>query len=239
MKWFFITVLLPLHIFSVEPFFALFDPPKGWLISDPSKYEVGVKVTLVASKKRLFTPSLTLSIEKIGSATIEDYTRALEKIYQQDTFLKLGTFETTAGKSHLFQIDRESGWGQIRVLQAITLQKQYAVIQTGVCLKKEFLDYHQLFLKTFKTLHTYPSIEASCPHLSIKEKIDPIRKCWKKLCTTSKDSKETLFASPFFQNNQWKPFVKYVETTLEFQGTSWQFLATNYLRETLFSENSE
>ncbi|MCB1109817.1 MAG: hypothetical protein KDK64_02460 [Chlamydiia bacterium] len=236
MKWL-TLILLPLSLIATEPFFTLIDPPSHWLISDPSKYEKGIKVTFIASKKKMFTPSLTLSTEKVGNATVEDYTHALEKIYHGKTFQKLGTFETAVGTGHLFQIDQKSQWGDIRLLQAFVLHDGYALIQTGACLRKEFLNVHEDYLKTFKSLRVTPSLVESCHDAKLQKKIEALTKCWHKLCGSSKEAPETLFASSFFQTNQWKPLVNYVEKALASEGKCWQFLALKHIQETLLMEN--
>ncbi|MCB1107207.1 MAG: hypothetical protein KDK76_03835 [Chlamydiia bacterium] len=230
-------LLIPCLLFTSEPFFTFVDPPKEWLISDPSKYEEGVKVAFIASKQKVFTPSITLTIENVGKATMDDYVQALKRIYQADEFQELGIFTTSVGVAHLFQIDRNAQWGQMRLLQAITLYKGHALIQTGACLKKDFLDVHETFLNTFKSLQTTPSLLTTCNHPTFEKRLENITKCWKKLCATSKDDKKTLFNSPFFQDNQWKPFVSYIEKELKEKGLCWQFLALKYIQESLLTEN--
>ncbi len=230
--------LFPLMLIAYEPFFTVIDPPKGWLFTDPSKYEDGVKVVFIASDKKVFTPSLTLTIEYVGNASIAEYTKALEKIYRRDDFQELGTFKTSVGIAHLFQIDRKNQWGAIRILQSITLYKNFALIQTGACLKKEFLELHETYLKSFKSLQTTPSILASCSEFSLEKRIEEVTKCWRNLCLSSKNDKESLFASSFFQNIHWKPFVNYIESALESKGICWQFLAIKHIQETLLSENA-
>lgn len=236
MRWLAIF-LLPLTLFAREPFFTVIDPPKGWLFTDPSKYDDGVKVVFIASNKKLFTPSLTLAVEYVGNASIAQYTKAIEKIYQRDDFQELGTFKTSTGMTHLFQIDKENQWGAIRILQAITLYEGFALIQTGSCLKKEFLEVHETYLKSFRSLRTTPSILTSCANNSLEKRLEEVVKSWRKLCLTSKDDKESLFTSSFFQNTQWKPFVNYIQNELESEGKCWQFLAIKHIQETLLSEN--
>jgi len=237
MRWL-VIFLLPFTLFSFEPFFTVIDPPKGWLFTDPSKYEDGVKVVFIASDKKMFTPSLTLTVEHVGNASIAQYIKALEKIYRRDDFQELGTFKTSTGTAHLFQIDRKNQWGNIRILQAITLHEGFALIQTGACLRKEFLEVHETYLNAFKSLRTTSSILTSCSDPSLEKRLEEITKCWRKLCLTSKDDKESLFTSSFFQNNHWKPFVNYIESALESEGVCWQFLAVKHVQETLLSENA-
>ena len=237
MRWL-VIFLLPLTLFAHKPFFTVIDPPKGWLFTDPSKYEEELKVVFIASNKNMVTPSLTLAVEYVGNASIVEYTKALEKIYQRDDFQKLGVFKTSTGTAHLFQIDRKNQWGAIRILQAITLYEGFALIQTGACLKRKFLELHETYLKSFKSLRTTPSILTFCNDPSLEKRLEELTKCWRKLCLTSKDDKGSLFISSFFQNNQWKPFVNYIQSELESEGICWQFLAIKHVQEALLSENA-
>lgn len=228
---------LTFTLFAHEPFFTLIDPPKGWQLSDPSKYEQGVKVGFIASKRMMFSPSLTLSTEKVGNVTMDRYIQALKEVYIRDRFQELGTFETFAGKTHLFQIDRKNGWGEIRILQAITIYEGFALIQTGSFLKKDFLSLHETYLSAFKSLKVAPSLLSTCKDSNLEKKISEVTKCWNKLLATSKDDSRTIFNGSFFQNNQWKPFVNYIENELESEGMCWQFLALKYVQESLLVEN--
>ena len=232
---FFLTVSS--YFFGGEPFFTHFEPPKGWLVSDPSKYEKGVKVAFIASKREIFTPSITLALEKIGEVDSKTYLEAVKKVHGRHKVDTLGTFQSKVGKGYLLQIDMENQWGEIRLLQAITLQDGYALIQTGASLKKDFLKVHEIFLASFKSLETYPSLLDSCSDPLFQKKTQELTRSFKKYRSTSKDTIPTLFKSPFFQNNQWKPFVKYIEKRLTSKGVCWQLLATRHVQESLLTEN--
>ncbi len=239
MKWF-ITLLFPLFLCANEPFFTSFAPPKGWLIADPNKYEPGVKIGFIESNKRIFSPSITLSLEKVGNVDLKTYVKAVQKNFESDRnsrYQELGTLHTHVGKAHLAQIDKKVHWGEIRLLQAVTIYQGYAIIQTAATLKKDFLSIHETFLNSFKSLTTFPTLIASCTDPLFQEKINRMMKCWKKYRSTSKDDNQTLFKSSFFQDNQWKPFVNYVENKLDSQGSCWKLLAITHIRETLLTEN--
>lgn len=241
MRWAFFLVI-PLFLFAREPFFATFDPPKGWIISDPSHYEKGVQVGYIQSNKRIFTPSITLAYEKVGKVDLPTYLKAVRKHFEEDRqsrYQELGTIQTKSGEGILIQVDMKNRFGEIRLLQAISIHEGIAIIHTASCTKRDFLKVHETLLGSFKSLSIYPTITSSCSHPSLKEKIEGIEKCWKKFCATSKDSPEKLFASPFFQNNQWKPFVNYIEKELNSQGSCWQILAINHLKQNLLTENDQ
>ncbi len=227
MKWLFF--LLPFCLLAQEPFFAHFDAPEGWQIADPSKYGRGVKIGFIASKRKIFTPSITLTFEKVGKTSLEEYLKVIEKQNRKNNYTELGSLQTKNGLAHLIQLDIKNQWGVIRVLQAISIYEGYAMIHAASMLKEEFLSVHKELLASFKSLEVSPIW--SDPLL--EKKLESLTKCWKKYCATSKGDRKTLFATPFFQNNQWKPFVNYVEKELKLKGNCWQLLAIKYIQQSL------
>ena len=230
MRW--LLLLLASSLLSAEPFFTLIEPPKGWRISNPSLYEKGVKITLIAPSKKGFTPSLTLSSEKVGEITYETYEHALKTLYRLDHFQKLGTFSSLAGTGHLYQIDRKSQWGEIRLLQGFILHRGYALILTGALLKSDFLKFLETYQAAFCSLQTFPSLLDSSHHPKLKEQINKTEKKWKSLLENASGSKAALFRSSTFQEEEWIPALKALKPASE----CWKFLALNHLKETLLSE---
>ena len=229
-------LLITSFVTANPAFFPTFTPPQGWLIADPSKLEESVQVGFVESTKRLFSPSITLTLEPIGNIDLKTYLEAVKKHYHADRtnrYRELGIINTSLGKTPLLQIDMENQWGKIRVLQAISLHADYAVIQTAVCLQKDFLKVHETFLNTFKSITVYPSLFDSIDNAPFQSKVETLYGSWKKYVATAKDDTKTLFTSPFFQNNQWTPFVNFVEKELANQGPCWQFLALRHIKESL------
>lgn len=241
MKWLCCWLLFVTFFLSAnEPFFVTFDPPKGWLIADPSQHQDGVRIGFIESKRKIFSPSITLSLEKVGSVDLKTYVKAVQKNYEAnrfDRFQELGNIQTRSSTGTLIQVDMKNHYGEVRLLQAITVHNGYAIIHSAAVLKSDFLSTHESLLSSFKSLVIYPTVAASCNHLHLEEKIDGVTKCWKKYRKTSKGDNKTLFKSSFFQNNQWKPFVSYMENELNSQGSCWQLLAIKYIKETLLTEN--
>lgn len=239
MKWV-VLLFIPFILSANEPFFVTFDPPKGWTISDPGQYKQGIKIGFIESKKKIFSPSMTLALEKVGNTDLRTYIYAVRKNFEADRFNRfqeLGIIHTSAGEASLIQIDVNNHWGEVRLLQAITIHQGYAIIHSAAVPKKTFLSIHEVLLNAFKSLSVYPSLSASCNQPTLQEKIDELEKHWKQLRETSKKDNKALFKSTFFQNNQWKPFVSYVENELNSQGSCWQILAIKYIKETLLKEN--
>ncbi|MCB1082619.1 MAG: hypothetical protein KDK63_05695 [Chlamydiia bacterium] len=227
--------LLPLFLFAKVPFFATFDPPEGWVIGDPSKYGKGIQVGFIQSNRKVFTPSITLAFEPIGNTDQNTYVSAAKSLFikRGARVQELGSFESKSGKGVLLQIDEKKGWGEVRTLQAITLHEHTAIIHSAAILKEDFLKFHETLLKSFQSLALYPNLAASCPDKKLQEKIDGMLKCWKKYRSTANGDACASFSGDFFQNNQWKPFVNYVEKELNSQGSCWQILAINHMKETL------
>lgn len=232
MKWLFL--LLPFFLCAQEPFFAHFEAPKGWQIADPSKYGRGVKIGFIASKRKIFTPSMTLTLEKVGKTSLETYLKVIEKHNQHNHYRELGSLQTKNGPARLIQLDIKNQWGVIRVLQAISVYEGYAIIHAASVLKEEFLSVHEKLLASFKSLEVSPIWRDP----DLEKKLTPLTTCWKKHCATSKGDRESLFATPFFQSNHWKPFVNYVEKELKLKGSCWQFLAIKYIQQSLLEKNS-
>ncbi|MEM8727207.1 MAG: hypothetical protein AAGE99_00610 [Chlamydiota bacterium] len=232
----YLLLFLPLFLPATEPFFITLDPPKGWLIADPSQYRDGMKIGLIESKKKNFSPSISLSLEKVGKVALKTYIKAVRKNYEtnrSNRLQELGTIRTRSGCGTLIQVDMKNRYGEIRLLQAIIVHDGYAVIQSAAVLKDDFLSTQASILSSFESLVIYPSIVASCHHPPLEEKIADITHCWKKYRKTSTADNETLFKSSFFQDNQWKPLVSYIGNELKSQGSCWQFLAIKHMKETL------
>lgn len=238
MKLAILLSLLFSSLVGTEPFFTAFNPPEGWLIADPTQVSDGIKIGFIQSKRRLFTPSISLTSEQIGNASFETYLTAVKRAHTGKAIADLGTFSSPAGEGHLLQIDFKNQWGEIRLLQAITLKDGYALIQTASCLKEDFLEVHETFLQAFQSLAVYPTLFDSCTDPEFQSRVEGLKKSFKKYRKTSKNDPKILFQSSFFQSNQWIPFVNYLENHLKSKGACWQLLAIQHIQETLITENA-
>ncbi|MCB1085221.1 MAG: hypothetical protein KDK60_03880 [Chlamydiia bacterium] len=228
-------ILLPLSLFTSQPFFAFFTPPPGWVLGDPQTLQGGAKVGFVASKRKAISPSIVMTIENIGEADLETYMKAVARLHKKKTYRELGAIPSKAGIGKIIQIDEKHEWGVSRMLQAITLVSGHAIILAGVTPKEEFLTYHQALLKAFQSLTVAPTLCASCRDSQLSEKVTEMMICWKKYRLSSTAPPSTLFSSTLFQKNQWEPFVDYVKNSLKSQGSCWQFLAIRSTYETLIN----
>ena len=217
-------------------FFPTVSCPEGWEIAHHSTLEEGVKIGFIQSHKKFFTPSITLTIEPVGNFELHTYIEAVKNQYKQDhtnAYRHLGTLHTSIGSTPLIQIDMKNQWGEIRILQAICMYDGYALIQTGVCLKKDFLKVHETFLEAFKSLNVFPSIFDSIDDSNFKNKTESLISHWNTYIQDSENDRATLLTSSHFQENLWKPYVHYVENQLANKGSSWHFLALRHVQESL------
>jgi len=218
--------------------FTYFHPPEGWLMSNPMHFKDGVKIGFVQSERKIFTPAISLSIEKIPCDE-KTYIDAVKKNHRSDitkSVRELGLIQTKSGNAHLLQIDTKNTWGKIRILQAILVKDGYAYIETATCLKEDFLKINQDLLSSLKSL----SIAADLPSTvdnqkELENKLNKLARSWKKYLVSAKGKKEDLFKESFFQRNQWVPFTEYITENYGDFGICWQILATQYVKDQLMS----
>jgi len=237
MKLIILLIAFPAILFALPPFFLTFTPPDGWFIADPSKVEENVQVGFVASKRKVFSPSITLSTEFIGDGvTLSTYVKAVKDLYlvnRTGHCCELGKINTSLGKTSLLKIDMQNQWGKICVVQAISLYVNYAIVQTAVCLREDWLKMQGTFLKTFESVAIYPSFLHSVNHPHLQHKIEMVHESWKKYISTANGDLKTLFTAPSFQDGQWKPLAQFIEKEFAGQGLCWQFLTLKYIQESL------
>ena len=232
------SILLTSLLSSEEKPFSFFRPPPGWLMSNPMHFKDGVKIGFVQSERKIFTPAISLSIEKIPCDE-KTYIDAVKKNHRLDitkNIRELGLIETKSGKAHLLQINTKNSWGNICILQAILIKNGYAYIETATCLREDFTKINEELLNSLKSLVIAPDLAASIEnHEELDKKLASLKTSWKKYLSTAKGKKEELFKEKFFQQNQWVPFTEYIIKNYEGFGICWQLLAIQYVKEELMN----
>lgn len=129
-------------------------PPKGWeCINDKAQLPAKVELVLIGTGKGQFTPSINLATEKT-ELTIEAYIKLAKDYHesQGETLCRsLGTLETREGQAHLLQIDRKTGWGIVRFVQAALIKDGCAYVITATCLQEDFNEFASQFLKSIQS----------------------------------------------------------------------------------------
>lgn len=232
------AILIGSVLFSENAPFPFFEPPHNWQMSNPIHFTDGVKIGFVQSERKIFTPAITLSLEKIPCDE-KTYIETVKKNHRSDITKRvreLGLLETKSGKAHLIQIDMKNNWGKIRILQSILVKDQVAYIQTASCLREDFLKIHQDFLSAFRSLTVADGLLSSLSnHQELEDKLEKLTVSWKKYISSAKGKKEELFKESFFQKNQWGPFTDYVTKKYAENGICWQILAIQYIKDQLMS----
>ncbi|MBS0627834.1 MAG: hypothetical protein JSS09_06445 [Verrucomicrobia bacterium] len=147
--FFFLTPLFGEEKSFLNPTFL---PPKGWH-KIPSKSSSHVKMSFFTKAKKEFCPSINLAEETV-SLSIEEYIKAVQKIYESDPenrFRRLGTLKTKAGIASLISLDMENSIGKIRVLQSILIKEKTAYILTGAVLQEDFGLYQKDLIDSFRS----------------------------------------------------------------------------------------
>lgn len=222
--------------------FAFFSPPKGWDIANPSLFKREVKIGFVQSKKKIFSPAVSLTIEKVGKVTLATYLQAVRKNYGQHRdchYRELGPLKTASGAIHLALIDKKSECGPLRILQGVSIHNGYAIIQTGTALKKDFPSVRPDFSNCFRSLtlasDLFSSLSNPREKNALKKMVDHLHCDWKEYQKKSKERGKVLFFNSDFQQNVWQPFTKNFTATFDDQGACWQLLAIRVIQNSLIN----
>lgn len=238
MKRFLVVSILFLSsvLYCDQSQFSFFQPPPDWLMSNPKDFKDGVKIGFVASKRKIFTPAITLTLEKIPCSE-KTYIEIVKKNHKSDItkdVRELGLLQTKSGSAHLLQIDTKNTWGKVRILQAILVKEGVAYIQTASCLREDFLKIHRDLLDSFNSLSVSDDLVSSLKEKKdFEERMESLFRSWRKHLRTAKGEKEVLFKGSFFQKNQWGPFTEYITKNHSDCGICWQILAIQYVKEKL------
>lgn len=148
MRAVFLCVFTVFSLFLYGEKFCFFCPPDGWVPADPKTLSPLVKIGFLDTKTFGFRASLNLA-EEIIDCSLDEYLAAVQKIHVTDhhsSWANLGKIPTKAGEGTLTQIDSNSAWGPVRMLQLVLVHDQKAYILTAAASKKEF----PKLVKTFK-----------------------------------------------------------------------------------------
>ncbi|MEM7175134.1 MAG: hypothetical protein AAF443_04300 [Chlamydiota bacterium] len=220
--------------------FAFFSPPAGWQVSDPLLFNQEVKIGFVQSHKKIFSPAISLTIEKVGKAKLKTYLQAVRKnhrLHHHHGYRELGFLKTKSGKVHLSLIDQASQWGPLRIMQAISIHDGHAVIQTATALKKDFPAVRKDILESFRSLTLAPSVVESLADRKkrsiLEEKVKQLHKEWETYQKGALKKGAALFFNSPFQQNVWQNFVKTFTRAFTDQEACWQLLAIQAIQSSL------
>ncbi len=224
-----------------------FIPPKDW--QTVNKKELPDKViTLVKGEgKYELPPSLNLAIEHVGMS-LKQYIETVRDVHLSHgntTWKKLGTLQTNAGPATLTQLERTSGWGKMRMIQAILMRNNTAYILTATALANEFPKFYKEF---FQAIQSLTISEEIFPGLSnerlqrLQNTYSAISKNWEKERQkkesafdelSSKEIFEKTFESEDFKEISWAPFLMMLEDDFSDMGGHWKKTVANKVKDNL------
>ncbi len=130
-------------------------PPKGWqCISDKEQLPGKVELVYIGhGQAGQFIPSVNLALEET-SLPLEEYVSLAKEYHEtqgETICTRLGNIETQEGTAQIIQIDRKTGWGDVRFIQASAIQNGVAYVITATCLKEDFSSYCAPFFKAIQS----------------------------------------------------------------------------------------
>jgi len=220
--------LLPLFLFPIFLFSSIpvFIPPKGWKCALPQTLAPCIQIGFIGNGAHPFRPSMNLAIEDVD-VSLKEYVKAVKEIHlatPQTTWRDLGKFTTLSGEGRLTEIATTTPAGEVKMLQMILVKKNTAYILTGASIKEEFLQFQEIFTKSFQTLSLLDDL------------FSPLNSEKKQKLEANFASLGAAVSQESEREKQWIAWQKLVLQEAEELGAYWQFLALKSGRERLFPQ---
>lgn len=201
-----------------------FLPPQGWEIAQLKTPSPHVKIGFIGKGSTDFRPSLNLAFEEVD-VSLKDYIKAVKELQLSDPTNKwrdLGKFPTKAGIGRLTEMSNTSPWGEIKIYQAIFVEKGMAYILTAAVLKEDFPKFQAELMKAFRSLSVTDD-----------------------LCSAIPDAQERGLFQSFYatlgtnedKEEEWDKLQKQVGSLSQL-GPYWQFLALQEGRTKIYAANT-
>jgi hypothetical protein len=209
--------------------YSFFIPPKEWLIADPKVFAPSVQAGFIGKNRKGFCPSINLAIEEV-EMPIGEYLKVVKQLHEanrDNRWRDLGNVQTRAGQARITEIDTNTEWGQIRLLQSILIKNGSAYILTAAALKEEFGEFYEDFEKAIRSFTITTNLASIVPEGKKREKLEL------RLDKLKQDSKSCRETSEF-QKKHWLPFQKFILNDFRDMGPHWQALMLRSAQEELF-----
>jgi hypothetical protein len=151
-----------------------FTPPSDWEIGQLKSENLYVQVGFLGTGSTAFRPSINLAIEEEVGDNLKSYVKAVKEIYKGDplTFCRdLGKIHTKAGLAHLLEITEKSPFGELKILQSISVQGNKAYILTASVLKNDFPKLQKEILASLHSLELLPDLLSVLPEGELKSEL--------------------------------------------------------------------
>jgi hypothetical protein len=150
------------HLFSQE-YISYFTPPKNWEAVEAEALRGQVKMAFIKKEaKEGFCPSLNL-VEEPFTGNLNNYLNDVKAIHEQNRnnrWRKLGKVQTAAGEAELTEIDTNTPFGSVRLLQLFFFKEKYVYILTAAALKKDISRFYADFQKSFCSFRLDPKMDS-------------------------------------------------------------------------------
>jgi hypothetical protein len=207
---------------QAEELFCYFLQPKGWDIVDSSTLPPHVQIAFIHKKSASFSPSFNLATEKVDVSQAE-YLKIIKNIHESDRnnrWRHLGKVHTSAGLADLTEIDTDSEWGPIRILQLIFIRNGTAYVLTAAASKKEIASFYKDFHTSFRSLQITEDLIESIPQKDRREQLKQAKQHL--LVAWERFQDQSSFSDHTFQKEHWIPFQNEVINNYEDMGAYWQ-----------------
>ena len=219
-------ILSFLTFVSIYADFPLFIPPADWECALPEKLSPFIKIGFIGKGSSIFRPSINLATEEID-VNLKEYVKAVKEIHLAEpntTWRDLGKFVTRSGPGRLIEITSSSPLGEVKILQLIFVKDTVAYILTGAALKKEFIQFQNIFTQVFQSLTLTSDLFTLLP-LEKKKQFEEFFAFI--LSIPGKTDKE--------RDEEWRILQKKVLQETPSMGSYWQFLVLQEGREKIYN----
>lgn len=247
------SLTIPLH-FAEEESSCFFTAPSGWQYVDTSSLPQTIKLFVRGKSESEVPPTLNLAVEST-SLDLEHYLTAARNAYCSTGYAQwcqLGTIDTESGECRLTQIEQETEWGIVKIMQAIMVRNHTAYVLSASALKAEFPNYYEEFFQSIQsfTIKENPleMVKADDKRLALESACQRLKAHWFASFDKSRLAKPDLpeetvaivaFEQPQFQEAFWRPFQQMICESYEEMGTDWQSLVLNQMHEELLRARPE
>jgi hypothetical protein len=226
-----------------------FSYPKEWsVVIDDTLPEV-VEVMVKGGGEYELPPSLNLATEHVSLSQKEYVHNVLQlhKARNSHNVKVLGTIQTFSSPATLIEYQTKSGWGDVRMIQAIIVETETAYILTAAALKEEFPQFYKEFFSSIQSLkinsELFTAVEYDIKkqlqnrydmlYLGWRESYDYYKRTHHDL--SSDKLKELAFESPAFQEEHWKSFCSVLVEECPEMGAEWHEDVLFKIHKDLFS----
>ncbi|MFT4551516.1 MAG: hypothetical protein ACI9S8_000129 [Chlamydiales bacterium] len=217
-----------------------FTPPRDWKIVPrntlPTEAQSDYIKIHVKGEGGHFPPSINLAIQ----ATDLDLRSYMQESMMEheshvdSTCKKLGSIQTASGPASLMQIDRLTGWGNVRLLQSFVQHKGSVYVITGTALQEDFPQYYKEFFEAIQSLKIDDGLFTSINDPTLRNKIElaymDMKDGWHTTFSSTEVENsglsrhylaEKTFDTHIFQNKFWVPFTSILTEDLSDMNPEW------------------